>query len=112
VILHDVCELKFIRVDQFGDPIVGATFSNVPVEFTPLVSNTVDPGAVVTKYTAYMAVDPSALAAGLSFTPTKVEVWYRGKLLQLDAGFERHRMLGRFHHVEFVVRDFGQFGAS
>jgi hypothetical protein len=112
MILHDVCDLKFIRLDGVGDPVETETIPDVPVEFTPLVSNSVDPGAVVTKYTAYMSVDPSELAAGLSFTPSKVEVWYNGQLLQLDAGFERHRMLGRFHHVEFVVRDFGKFGAS
>lgn len=109
MILHQTCSLRFYRTGPDGTTVTAEeTIDDLPIELTPL--NSKDIGIVVTEYQATMTVDPQAIAATLSFVPTKLDIMYEGGRLQIPAGFERHQVLGRFHHVEFVVSDFGKLG--
>lgn len=109
MILHQTCSLRFYRLGPDGHTVVAEeTLDGFPIALSPL--NSKDIGIVVTEYQATMNVDPQDIAATLSFVPTKLDVLYDGARLQIPAGFERHQVLGRFHHVEFVVKDFGKLG--
>lgn len=108
MIYHDRLDyVRKERTDQVGDPTGEYTIygENVPAEVQPIGSREqlVAGGEVVTtRYLVTCALD--FVAAGV---PSNAQIGYRGKRLQLEGGFERHVILGRFHHTEFVVQAFG-----
>lgn len=123
MILHDACNIKFIeKIDQLDETtprevVVGAT----PCEVNPLQSNPAsDGGPVVTRYlwvTTFNlldAIDAQVAEWKASYSGSKgltLEITYHGKTLRPEAGFEVHRVLGRFHHIESIMQDFGFTGS-
>lgn len=122
MILHDVCSIKFTeKLDSLDNttPRV-VSFGQAPCEINPLKSELTGGELVVTYYlwvTTFdmlTAIDAQVADWKASYAGSKglaLTITYRGKSLTPEAGFEVHRVLGRFHHIEAVIRDFGFTGA-
>lgn len=110
MILHDLCDLTLmLGQDQYGDPITSELISGVPCEMTPLNSVPAsDSGLLKTRYTFVTDVDLGALTTERA--ASAVTIYYpsgSATALVFEAGFEQHKVLGRFHHIEAVALDFG-----
>ena len=110
MILHDVCDLSIsLGVDQYNDPLGFEVTPGIPCELTPLNSIPAsDYGTLKTRYAFVTDVDLGALAAahGASIFTINYPSG-SAKTLAFEAGFERHTVLGRFHHIEAIALDFG-----
>lgn len=118
MILHDVCTVQIIeKLDQYdpNDPRETVPQS-IPCEINPIETEPANAsGPVVTRYRLVTTVDLIALVdaqlAEWEVDFVDLVLTYDGKTLQPEAGFERHKILGRFHHIEAVMKDFGFTGA-
>lgn len=112
MILHDTCSIEYYEKTS-GTPIAPHVVTDVPCELTPLTSaKNEDTGFVSTDYLFVTTFDLNTywretLGANTHYTGLRVK--YRGDSLQIKAGFEVHRVLGRFHHIEAIAADFGRF---
>lgn len=92
--------------DWQGDVVWTVHTANAPCEVSPLNSGEgVATGTIVTRYLVATPIDVGAIKAGPP--AAQIRIKYRGKYLALEAGIEAHRLLARFHHAEFIVKDFG-----
>lgn len=122
MILHDVVTLTF---RETVDKLSGATprtqvFGLIPAEVNPIETEPAsDSGPIVIRYRFVTNVDLSALidaqdavwTGSNSHTGTTIVLTYDGKTITPEAGYERHKILGRFHHIEAIMKDFGATGA-
>lgn len=123
MILHDVCTIKFTeKLDNLDSTTPRVmTVGAAQCEINPLESNPAsDGGPVVTRYLwittldLITAIDAQVAAWKATYSGSRglrLEITYSGKTLSPEAGFEVHKVLGRFHHIEAVVRDFGFTGS-
>lgn len=123
MILHDSCSIKFTEILDSLDsntPRV-VDLGTVQCEINPLDTEPAsDSGPIVTRYlflTTYdliTAIDAQKAAWKASYAGSKglkLTITYGGKTLSPEAGLEVHKVLGRFHHIEAVIRDFGFTGS-
>ena len=119
MLLHDTCTVEFTEVIGDFEPGPARTYTvpgGVPCELTPLDSTAASAsGPLQTRYTFFTNVDLVALADAQTaewggYDPPTMTITYHGKTLQPEAGFEIHRVLGRFHHIEAIVKDYGSLG--
>lgn len=115
MILHETCTIEFWDGRQFPelDPVF---INDIPCEVSPITSAQVAISAgsdlVRNDYLWVSTFDINAywtteLEGETGYN--KVRIHYRGNPLQVRGGFEIHRVLGRFHHTEAVIQDFGRF---
>lgn len=112
MICHDRVTLQVeVPADKFSDDdTVTKKFPNLPADIVPLDSTSIQDGQPLrTRYRLVSRVDLLALVAGVPGKPT-VSFIYKTKTLRLDTALEVHRVAGRFHHVEAVIRDFYEIG--
>lgn len=109
MIYHDRLTLKILGENMFGELEELGEVENVPCEMWPIGSAIADRGETVsTKYRVAMAYDTHAIPAAWPGADT-IEAYLGPSRLQVDGSFERHKVGGRFHHTEFVVKDFTSF---
>jgi hypothetical protein len=108
MILHDRCDVVIEALDSEGVGTVIATQENVPCNLSPINSQPAgDSGPITTRYLFIMTFDAAAFRDAQAAGSKRISIDYRGKRLQLDGGFERHRVNGQIHHTEAIVLDFG-----
>lgn len=119
MILHDRCIVTFTERRDRLDPTPPRTapLGEITCEVTPLESDPAsDSSPLVTRYTFFTTTDlveahGAQVAAWAASSPgsqgATMAIAYRGQELTLEAGLEVHRVLGRFHHIEAIVQDFG-----
>jgi len=109
MIYHDSCTIVAESQGQNGDMIEKARWENVACEFTPI--NSVEgnaSGPIVTRYRFFTGFDIESRLAPVGASSVVLE--YRGETVQVEGGFERHTVVGRFHHYEAIVQNlYGQF---
>lgn len=126
MILHDTATLKWTEVlDKLspgGSPRTTVA-GPIPCEINPIEAEQVIMGAGATglvniRYRFVTTIDlqaaaEAALAAfranpeGRDIDGVRIGLEYDGKTLAVEGGFERHKILGRFHHIEAIMKDFG-----
>ena len=123
MILHDVCTVTYTeKLDKTDTtPKRSVVVEGVPCELTPLDSTVgAESGLIATRYTYFTTADLISRADAqiaewkATYTNSRgatMVITYRGKTLSPEAGFEVHRVLGRFHHIEAIVKDFGFTGS-
>lgn len=125
MLLHDTAILKWTeKKDQLDSGTVRTvTVGEIPCEVTPIDSEPAsDSGTIKIRYRFFTTVDLVALADAQlaywkanpgTFTPKGITMTltYDGKTISPEASFERHKVLGRFHHIEAIMKDFGFTGA-
>lgn len=122
MILHDACNIKFIeKIGQLDETTPReVVLGSVPCEVNPINSEITGGELVVTYYrwvTTFdmlTAIDAQIAEWKASYSQSlglNLEITYHGKTLRPEAGFEVHRVLGRFHHIEAVIQDFGFTGS-
>lgn len=127
MILHDSVTLTWIeKIDTLsGGTARQVVVGQIPAEINPIETEPAsDSGPIVIRYRFVTNIDLVALAdaqaaewastpnpSGASHRGIKIQLTYDGKTLSAEAGFERHKILGRFHHIEAVMKDFGFTGA-
>lgn len=125
MILHDTVTLQWNeKKDNLdsGTPRV-VVVGPIPCEINPIETEPpTDSSPVKIRYRFVTNIDLVALADAqlaywkanpAGFTPKGISITltYDGKTLSAEAGFERHKILGRFHHIEAVMKDFGFTGS-
>lgn len=126
MLYHDVCTIKVTeKIDKLDPgPARVAELGAVPCEVNPLDSTVgSETGPLRTRYVFLTNVDILTMveqqaaawkANPMPGTPSQgatLTLTYRGKTLALEAGIERHRVLGRFHHTEAIIKDYASLGA-
>ncbi len=119
MILSDVCTLEYRDNRQFPD-LPPHVVENVPCDISPITSAVVARAGAGSDWvsTDYLFVTTFDLHGywreELGANPGYTTLWlrYRGDRLQVKAGFEIHRVMGRFHHIEAIVADFGRFSTA
>lgn len=96
-----------IGVFQASDVNPDRDFGQVPADVQPInsvaVGQPVTGEVIVTRYLVICGFD----FIGRKVPPSEARITYMGETLAIEGGFERHVVLGRFHHTEFVVSAFG-----
>lgn len=122
MILHDTCSVVINEVIDNLDTTTPRTASlgAIQCEVNPLDSTVgAETGIITTRYTFFTTADlitafeAQVAAWAASYNKSKggkMVVTYRGKTLTFAAGLEVHRVLGRFHHIEAIVKDYGVIG--
>lgn len=126
MILHDQCHVtlteKLDNLDSSTPRVV--EYGEIPCEVNPIETEIAsDSGPITIRYRFVTTEDLSAIiddqaAAWKADDTTErgsrgadLTLTYDGKTITPEAGYERHKMLGRFHHIEAVMQDFGATGA-
>lgn len=126
MILHDQVSVTWTEtlgsINPGGTPRV-VEAGPIPAEINPIETEPAsDTGDIVIRYRFVTNVDLTMeadvqLAAwkadpgGRNINGIRLTLTYDGKTLTPEAGFERHKILGRFHHIESVMKDFGFTGS-
>lgn len=123
MILHDRVSVKFIeRLDSLdsGTPRV-VDLGFLPCEINPIETEPpTDSSPVKIRYRFVTNVDIIGMidqqivdwkASRPGSRGARLVLTYDGKTLSPEAGFEKHKILGRFHHIESVMKDFGFTGS-
>lgn len=109
MIFHDVVQVQFWTVTGTGAGFWTTVAGEVPCDLVPLNTDTANTGTtVVTRYR--LLIDAAGLIdAGYGVHGGKQDTLiYRGTLtLLVDGTLEVHRVNGRLHHYEAVVKAFG-----
>lgn len=119
MILHDICSIEY-RDNRQTPVLPTVTVDNVVCEISPITSavaaaNGAGSDFISTDYLFVTTFDINAywqdvLGANTGYTSMRIK--YRGGILTVKAGLEVHRVLGRFHHIEAIVADFGRFSTA
>lgn len=126
MILHDVCTVTWTEVlDKLspgGTPRV-VVAGQIPCEINPIETEPpTDSSLIKIRYRFVTNIDLTLLAdaqeaewranpGGRNISGIRLTLTYDGKTISPEAGFERHKILGRFHHIESVMKDFGFTGS-
>lgn len=125
MLLHDTCSIKIREtIGKFDSrPVREILYGDQPCEINPLNSvEASDAGPLVTYYRFITNVDVLAMfeeavafwkanpVAGGTTVSGVLVITYRTKTLSPQAGLELHRILGRNHHTEIIVKDFSSLG--
>lgn len=108
MIYHDRVELVTYNADGSNVRSISGYEPVLPCELVPLDSTVgTDVAPIATRYRLVMPFDIGELVRDHLGGGRFQDLRFRGNTLVLEAGVEAHRMMGRFHHSEAIVKDFG-----
>lgn len=127
MLLHDTATLTWVetKTQLSSGAVRTLVYGVIPVELSPIDTAPATPsGPITIRYRLITPLDLTAMAdaqnAYWAATPNpsgavhlgiKMTLTYDGKTVTPDASFERHKIMGKFHHTEAVMKDFGFTGA-